>query len=302
MTLVAAPGAGFVLTASLRSMADRAFAYLRAGYSLHLRGPAGGGKTTLALHLAALRGRPLVLVHGDDALSSEDLVGGQSGYRRTRVVDNFVRSVVKTKETFESQWVENRLTTACRDGATLIYDEFTRSRPEAHNALLAVLEERVVPQSRRQGNEEVAAVHPEFCMICTSNSQEYVGVHRAPDALLDRLVTLYVGHPDRETEIAITRVKSGLASEDVARIVGLVRHVRERRLSPQPPSLRACLMIARVASQAGARPRADDLRFREICFDVLGGLAVGSAQQAPEALLLTIEEHIEGWRAKGRSE
>jgi len=39
-------------------------------------------------------------------------------------------------------WVDNRLTTACANGNTLIYDEFNRSRPEANNALLSVLEGR----------------------------------------------------------------------------------------------------------------------------------------------------------------
>jgi nitric oxide reductase NorQ protein len=301
MTLIAQPGAAFVLTPSLQSLTERAFAYLQAGYSLHLRGPAGGGKTTLALHLAALRARPLVLLHGDDALSSEDLVGGHAGYRHTRVVDNFVRSVVKTKETLENQWSENRLSVACREGATLVYDELTRSRAEAHNALLAVLEERIVPMSRRPGAEDVASVHPEFRMVCTSNSQEYVGVHRAPDALLDRLVTLYVGHPDRETEVAITRAKSGLGADEAVRIVELVRHVRERRLSPQSPSLRACLMIARVAVQTGAVPRAGDDRFREICVDVLGGLAAGATEAAPAELLAALDEQLSRWPKGGAS-
>ena len=30
-------------------------------------------------------------------------------------------------------WIDNRLTTACRYGHTLVYDEFTRSRPYKKN-------------------------------------------------------------------------------------------------------------------------------------------------------------------------
>ena len=55
--------------------------YLQAGYPIHLSGPAGTGKTTLAMHMAAQLRRPVALIHGDDEYGSSDLVGGQLGYR-----------------------------------------------------------------------------------------------------------------------------------------------------------------------------------------------------------------------------
>jgi gas vesicle protein GvpN len=284
-----APSASFVLSPVLQRLVRRATSYLRAGYSVHLRGPAGTGKTTLALHLAHLRGRPVVLVHGDDDLSSGDLVGRDRGYRRTQVVDNFVRSVVKTRETVDAIWSDSRLTVACQEGATLVYDEFTRSRPETNNALLSILEERVLnlPRPRASGASHVD-VHPEFRAVCTSNSEEYAGVHRTQDALLDRLVTLPVDHHDRATEIAIARAKSGVSAGDAARIVDVVRDVRAAGVASPGPSLRACIIIARVCSQEGIRPRSGNARFRDLCQDVLGGGAVldemltrGLARPAP---------------------
>ena len=80
--------------------------------------------------------RPVVLIHGDDEFGSSDLVGGQLGFRSTRVVDNFIHSVVKTEENVSKTWVDHRLTNACKYGFTVIYDEFNRSRPEANNVLL----------------------------------------------------------------------------------------------------------------------------------------------------------------------
>src|SRR6056297_2070268 len=143
----------FVSTDYINSLNRRVMAYLQVGYPVHFSGPAGTGKTTLAFHIASQLDRPVVLIHGDDEFSSSDLIGKDSGYRKSKVVDNYIRSVHKSEEQMNTYWVDNRLTTACEEGYTLIYDEFTRSRPEANNVLLSVLEEKVLnlPKHRRHG-------------------------------------------------------------------------------------------------------------------------------------------------------
>ncbi|HYN79690.1 MAG TPA: hypothetical protein VES73_18060, partial [Lamprocystis sp. (in: g-proteobacteria)] len=52
----------FVCTPRVEALAGRASAYLEAGFPVHLAGPAGTGKTTLAFHAAAKRGRPVKLI------------------------------------------------------------------------------------------------------------------------------------------------------------------------------------------------------------------------------------------------
>ncbi len=133
------PSTGFIETPYIRELTNRALDYVRAGFPVHFSGPAGIGKTTLALHIADRIGRSAVLICGDHEFNSSDLIGGLVGYHKKFMKDNFIRSVLKTDESMTSHWVDNRLTTACQYGLTLIYDEFTRSRPDANNVLLWVL-------------------------------------------------------------------------------------------------------------------------------------------------------------------
>ena len=82
--------ADFVETPFVKELADRILAYLQDGLYVHLCGPAGSGKTTLALHVAQQLGRPVVLIHGDDQMGTADLVGKESGYKRSYTRDQYV--------------------------------------------------------------------------------------------------------------------------------------------------------------------------------------------------------------------
>jgi gas vesicle protein GvpN len=263
------PKSSFIDTPFVRNLTERAFSYLQAGYPVHLSGPAGTGKTTMAVHMAAQLDRPVVLIHGDDEFCSSDLIGGQLGYRSTKVIDNYIHSVVKREENVSKIWVDNRLSTACRYGFTLIYDEFNRSRPEANNVLLGILEERLLEMPSARSGEGYLSVHPDFCAIFTSNPDEYAGVHKTQDALMDRMITIHVGQYDEETETAITAAKSGLTPDQAARVVRIVRQFRGLGVNNHHPTIRACLMIGRLTSLRRARPDRDDSVFAAICRDVL---------------------------------
>ena len=261
--------AGFVETDYVKGMVQRAHAYTKAGFPVHFRGPSGTGKTTLALHLAHTIGRPVILIHGDAEFTTADLIGGEHGHRFQKVVDNFIHTVHKYEENMVKRWVDNRLTIACKHGFTLVYDEFSRSRPEANNVLLSILQEKIMDMPAGRGKDPYLKVHPDFTAIFTSNPEEYAGVNRTQDALRDRMITMDVDHFDYETEVRIARSKSGLTRKDTERVVKIVRGLRESEKSEFEPTVRASIMIARTLKQLALKPDSDKMLFEEICQDIL---------------------------------
>jgi gas vesicle protein GvpN len=257
----------------LDQIVSRALTYLRAGIPIHLRGPAGTGKTTMAMQIAAKLGRPAVVVTGDDGLTAGHLVGREVGVRSRQVVDRFVHSVRKIETETTSMWSDAVLTQAFTSGLTFVYDEFTRSPPEANNPLLSALEERVLIFAGGARKERYVYAHPEFRAILTSNPEDYAGVSTPQDALIDRMITFGLDHHDRETEIGIVAMRSGIDAESCARIVDLIRALRDSSLMRQAHSMRSAIMIARIVTTQSLSPSASDERFIHLCFDVLAAKA-----------------------------
>lgn len=257
----------FVITEHLQKLIDRALSYLKAGFPVHFQGPSGTGKTALAFYLARRLDRPVMPIHGDSELDSGDIVGGPSGYSHTLYIDNFVHSVLKRKEEWERQWIVGRLTMACREGMTLVYDEFTRSHPEVNNVLLSVLEEGVLQLPGVKAGEKYVRVHPGFRAIFTSNPEEYAGVYKSQDALRDRMITIELGQMDLETEIRITARRSGLAEDQATVVVNVVRNFAGA-FPGFTSTQRRSIMIAKLVREQ-ALPFESPL-FQEVCLDVLG--------------------------------
>lgn len=259
----------FVSTPAVDRVATRALRYLQSGFSVHLRGPAGTGKTTLALHLADLLTRPIMLVFGDDEFKTSDLIGNQTGYTRKKVVDNFIHSVVKVEDELRQNWVDSRLTLACREGFTLVYDEFNRSRPEVNNVLLSALEEKILVLPPSGNRPEYIRVDPHFRAIFTSNPEEYCGVHSTQDALMDRMITINMPEPDELTQQEILVQKTEIDRESALFIVRLVKAFRAQTKTEKSSGLRAGIAIAKVCHEHNIPVMAEEADFREICMDVL---------------------------------
>ncbi|MDX2244524.1 MAG: gas vesicle protein GvpN [Leptolyngbyaceae cyanobacterium bins.302] len=283
-TILRAAPRRFVSTPSLERIVARALRYLQSGFSVHLRGPAGTGKTTLAVHLADLLARPMMLIYGDDEFKTSDLIGNQTGYTRKKVVDNYIHNVVKVEDELRQNWVDSRLTLACREGFTLVYDEFNRSRPEVNNVLLSALEEKLLVLPPSNSRSEYLRVNPHFRAILTSNPEEYVGVHETQDALMDRLITINIPEPDELTQQEILSQKTECDRVSALLIVRLVRAFRLKTAAEKSSGLRSCLMLAKICREHEILVAAENAEFRDVCADILLSRASVSLEDATRAL------------------
>jgi gas vesicle protein GvpN len=292
-TVLRASPRRFVSTPAVERVASRALRYLQSGYSVHLRGPAGTGKTTLALHLADLLARPLMLIFGDDEFKTSDLIGNQSGYTRKRVVDNYIHSVVKVEDEVRQNWADSRLTLACREGFTLVYDEFNRSRPEVNNVLLSALEEKLLVLPPSNSRSEYVRVSPHFRAIFTSNPEEYCGVHATQDALMDRLVTISMPEPDELTQQEILVQKTEVDRASALLIVRLVKEFRIRTNNEKSSGLRSCLMLGKVCHDHEILATPGNADFRDLCSDVLLSRSSLPLKEATQILWELLNEPID---------
>lgn len=261
----------FIENDEIRNLMSRTLSYLAAGYPVHFTGPSGVGKTSLALALAKKRKRPVMLMHGNHELSNSDLIGAYTGYTSEKVVDNYIHSVYKRNENVTESWRNGRLLEAVKHGYTLVYDEFTRSRPSTNNLFLSILEEGVLPLYGTKYTEPFVRTSPEFNVIFTSNPAEYAGVYETQDALLDRLITIPLDYKDRGFEAAIVSKKTGVSEDEAKAITSFVSKVREMCSggNGMEPSLRASMMIARLVYEADIAVDGSDEEFQRLCTDIL---------------------------------
>jgi gas vesicle protein GvpN len=292
-TILRAAPRRFVSTPSVERIVARALRYLQSGFSVHLRGPAGTGKTTLAVHLADLLTRPMMLIYGDDEFKTSDLIGNQTGYTRKKVVDNYIHNVVKVEDELRQNWVDSRLTLACREGFTLVYDEFNRSRPEVNNVLLSALEEKLLVLPPSNNRSEYLRVNPHFRAILTSNPEEYVGVHDTQDALMDRLITINIPEPDELTQQEILVQKTECDRVSAMVIVRLVRAFRRKTGAEKSSGLRSCLMLAKICQEHEILVAAENAEFRDVCADILLSRAGISLEEATKALWEVLNQIVQ---------
>jgi len=279
----------FVETEEIEGYKKRVKEWLSLNYPVHILGPTGCGKTSLALSIADDLDRPTIWINGDEALTTEDLVGSYSQVKKESISDQYIHNVLKKKDVIKKEWVDNPLSVACKEGYTLVYNEFSRTFPEANNVLLSVFEEGILERPTREGEERFLEVHPSFNAILTSNSVEYAGVHDPQDALIDRVVSIHMDWYDRESEIQIVEAHTPINNGTAEKVVDTVRTLREKVDKEEAPGTRACVMLGKACSEIDRVPR------EQLVLDVISS-KIKSVEEVEEKMGLVKEAMEEtGW-------
>ena len=274
-------GGAFLANDEVRRLRDRALDYARAGVPVHFCGPAGLGKTAIAFNVAEALGREIALMTGNSWLVASDFIGGSIGNTSSTVIDRYIQSVQRTEKQTRNDWGASILVQAMVRGQTLIYDEFTRATPQANATLLSVLEEGLLICTDPSGPQRYVRAHPNFRVLLTSNPQDYVAVNAAPDALLDRVVTLRMEGYSIETMAQIVVQRTFLADDLALQLVQMVASFHRGKEKPGFSILRTALLAGRVAAH---RARADTLSqsdLSNIVTDILTGRGVDMRPSYP---------------------
>lgn len=231
------------------------------GDTLYLGGPAGSGKTSIVLQVAARLNQPVQIVNGYASLDIADLHGMRT------VVDGTVL------------FMPGPLVTAYEDGHWLLINELDLLDPDMVAGLNDVAEG--IPLTVLEDGGRVIHPHPDFRLIVTCNTMgqgDFFGGHAGTKAqnhsFLDRCFFLYVGYPEKETE---QKILDAAAPELSRMIIGkrsmrdmlidLANHVRDaylgdsNKVSAQveiPLSPRTLIRLARYIPRYAYLAHADD--------------------------------------------
>ena len=158
------------------------------GDVLLLWGPTGSGKTSVFEQWCARLGIPLFMAKGHRRFEPHEafgqFVGGENG---------------------TTPWVDGPVTLAARYGLPCIINEYDRIAADRTIVFNDVFEGRSFPIPGKSG--EVVSPQPGFRVVVTANtnlvedlSGNYGTANTHDISILERIVALYIGYPDDDTE------------------------------------------------------------------------------------------------------
>jgi MoxR-like ATPase len=235
--------------------------------NLGIKGPAGSGKSSMALQIAAYRASPTYLANAYTMQSSDQWFGREW-------VD-----IKKGGMFYDPSLFVEAIET---EGATVIINDINLMQNKSvQNGLNDILD----PTLRHAWIDQIARslgrpvqVAPKVLIIGTWNEGvEYTGTIKLAQNILDRFVNMmYMTYPDDETQKQVIIRKTGVPYANAERLVRYGASLRELD-EPVEVSMRKLLMAA-AKMQVGAH-------FRDsLYYTVISGLSVEQQEKALAAL------------------
>jgi MoxR-like ATPase len=212
-----------------------------------VEGPAGVGKTELAKAIARSLGRDLIRLQCYEGLDEAKALYEWEYAKQllyTQMVKDRLNEIISSAATltqavdqiaaqedafFSDRFIQHRpllQAISSEKPVVLLVDEVDKSDPEFEAFLLEILSDFQV-SIPELGTRK--AVHIPFVLLTSNNYRDM------SDALKRRCVHLYIDYPERETEIAIVRLKiPGIEEQLCHALVDAIRKIRNLGLKKSP--------------------------------------------------------------------
>lgn len=157
-------------------MTEEVLAYLSARIPLLLVGPAGSGKTHIAINCAKLLGLPFYSISVNEQTSKSDFLGYKDA---------------------KGDLVETNFRQAYEKGGVFIIDEIDAGNPNILTVVNSALSNDTCPFP-----DGMVTRHEDFVAVCTANtfgegeSLQYIGRNILDAATKDRFASLYIDYSD----------------------------------------------------------------------------------------------------------
>ncbi len=244
------------LEGTQHEMFARALTWAAHGVHVMLTGPAGSGKTTLAMQVGEALGRKAYLTGA--ILTKHEVTG------YTDASGRYVRTA--SRDAYEY-------------GGVLVLDEVDGSLPPA-----LVAENGMLANGQFTFPDGVVKRHPDFVVVACANTwgkgadRQYVGRYQLDGATLDRFIKLEIGY-DEKLEAAIARAEfEAHGGTDTAKLDEWLRTVLAIRRKIAAKGLRE--IVSPRASIHGARGLAAGLSASDVLLDcITASMSADTRQQ-----------------------
>jgi len=171
-----------------------------------LTGPTGTGKTRLVEYMAWRLGRPLFTVACHDDLSASDLTG---------------RYIIKGDEVI---WIDGPLLTAVKQGGIIYLDEIVEARKDVTVVIHPLTDHRRYLPVEKLGC--IWRAPDEFMMVMSYNPHYQSVLKELKPSTRQRFISINLGWPNEELEIAILEKEASIDGETARRLVGAANRIR----------------------------------------------------------------------------